>query len=160
MRIVAPPNQLERGTMLPDTLPRAIPPKDVRTLVRVINDTRDRALILLLLRTGVRIGEALCLTVNDIDLAEKKVHLATGDKNNTGGVVYLSRDALFALKRWLATRKKETYLFYGQDDPLSYSAARSRFAKYLKKARLDQKGHTVRSLRHTCASELLNAVLP
>jgi site-specific recombinase XerD len=142
---------------LPDTLPRAIPPKDVHTLIRVINDTRDRALILLLLRTGIRIGEALGLTENDIDLGEKKVHLATGEKNDTGRVVYLSHDALFALKRWLAIRKKETYLFYGQDGPLSYSAARSRFAKYLKKSRLDQKGHTVHSLRHTCASELLNA---
>jgi integrase/recombinase XerD len=142
---------------LPDTLPRAIPPKDVQTLVRVINDTRDQALILLLLRTGVRIGEALGLTVSDIDLAEKKVHLVTGEKNDTGRVVYLSHDALFALKRWLSIRKKEAYLFYGQDGPLSYSAARSRFAKYLKKARLDQKGHTVHSLRHTCASELLNA---
>jgi integrase/recombinase XerD len=142
---------------LPDALPRAIPPKDVQKLIRVIDDTRDRALILLLLRTGVRIGEALGLTVNDIDLAEKKVHLVTGEKNDTGRVVYLSHDALFALKRWLAIRKKETYLFYGQDGPLSYSAARSRFAKYLKKARLDQKGHTVHSLRHTCASELLNA---
>lgn len=143
---------------LPDTLPRAIPPKDVQTLIRGIDDTRDRALILLLLRTGVRIGEALGLTVNDIDLAEKKVHLIAGEKNDTGRVVYLSHDALFALKRWLAIRKKEeTYVFYGQNGPLSYSAARSRFAKYLKKARLDQKGHTVHSLRHTCASELLNA---
>jgi len=142
---------------LPDTLPRAIPSKDVRTLLRVIDDTRDRALILFLVRTGVRIGEALGLTVNDIDLAEKKVHLIAGEKNDTGRVVYLSHDALFALKRWLAIRKNETYLFYGQNGPLSYSAARSRFHKYLKKARLDQKGHTVHSLRHTCASELLNA---
>jgi integrase/recombinase XerC/integrase/recombinase XerD len=142
---------------LPDALPRAIPPKDVQKLIRVIDDTRDRALILLLLRTGVRIGEALGLTVNDIDLAEKKVHLIAGEKNDTGRVVYLSHDALFALKRWLAIRKKETYLFYGQNGPLSYSAARSRFVTYLKKARVDQKGHTVHSLRHTCASELLNA---
>lgn len=143
---------------LPETLPRAIHPKDVDTLIHVIDNARDRALILLLLRTGLRIGEALGLTVNDLDLAEKKVHLVAGEKNDTGRVVYLASDALFAMKRWLAVRnKEETYLFYGQHGRLSYSAARSRFVAYLKKARLDQKGHTVHSLRHTCASELLNA---
>jgi len=143
---------------LPVTLPRAIHPKDVDTLIHVIDNARDRALILLLLRTGLRIGEALGLTVNDLDLAEKKVHLVAGEKNDTGRVVYLASDALFAMKRWLSVRnKEETYLFYGQRGRLSYSTARSRFVKYLKKARLDHKGHTVHSLRHTCASELLNA---
>ncbi len=143
---------------LPDALPRAMNPKDATRLIGVINNARDRALILLLLRTGVRIGEALGLTVNDLDLGERKVHLVTGEKNDTGRVVYLSRDALFAMKRWLAVRnKEETFLFYGQRGRLCYSAARSCFVKYLKKARLDQKGHTVHSLRHTCASELLNA---
>jgi len=143
---------------LPVTLPRAIHPKDVDTLIHVIDNARDRALILLLLRTGLRIGEALGLTVNDLDLAEKKVHLVAGEKNDTGRVVYLASDALFAMKRWLAVRnKEEAYLFYGQRGRLSYSAARKSFVKYLKKARLDHKGYTVHCLRHTYASELLNA---
>jgi integrase len=47
---------------LPDTLPRAMNPKDVKRLIEVIDHARDRALILLLLRTGIRIGEALGLT--------------------------------------------------------------------------------------------------
>ena len=69
---------------LPDALPRAMNPKDVHKLIHVINNTRDRALILLLLRTGIRIGEALGLTVNDIDLKEKKVHLFAGREEQTG----------------------------------------------------------------------------
>ena len=47
---------------LPDKLPRAMNPKDVKRLIEVIDDARDRALILLLLRTGMRIGEVLGLT--------------------------------------------------------------------------------------------------
>jgi site-specific recombinase XerD len=106
----------------------------------------------------MRIGEALGLQVNDIDLKEKKVRLMEGEKNNRGRVVYLSHDATFALKRWLSARNAEAqYLFYGQDGRLSYSAARSCFVKYLQKARLDHKGYTVHCLRHTYASELLNA---
>jgi site-specific recombinase XerD len=143
---------------LPDALPRAMNPKDVTKLIEAVNNARDRALILLLLRTGMRIGEALGLTVNDIDLKEKKVRLMEGEKNNRGRVVYLASDAAFALKRWLSVRNAEAqYLFYGQNGRLSYSAARSCFVKYLKKARLDHKGYTVHCLRHTYASELLNA---
>jgi integrase/recombinase XerC len=133
-------------------------PNDARRLIQAIDTVRDRALILLLLRTGMRIGEVLGLTVNDIDLKEKKVHLLQGEKNNMGRVVYLSNDALFALKRWLATRKTgEKYIFHGQHGRLCYSAARSRFTHYLAKARLEHKGYTVHSCRHTFASELLNA---
>ena len=144
---------------LPETLPRAMDPKDVKKLIDVIHDIRDRALVLLLLRTGMRIGEVLGLTMNDIDLTEKKVRLMEGEKNEKGRVVYLSPDALFVLKRWLRIRKKEeVYLFYGhRHSRLCYSAARSCFVKYLRKARLDQKGYTVHCLRHTFASELLNA---
>jgi integrase/recombinase XerD len=144
---------------LPEKLPRAMDPKDVRKLIQVIDDVRDRAMILLLLRTGMRIGEVLCLTVNDIDLKERKIHLLQGEKNNMGRVVYLSDDALFALKRWLGrSNRMEGFIFCGQRGrPLCYSSARSRFVHYIKKARLEHKGYTVHCLRHTCASELLNA---
>jgi integrase/recombinase XerD len=74
---VLSPSLLKRTIKLklPDTLPRAINPKDVRKLLVVIDMIRDRALILLLLRTGIRIGEALYLTLNDIDMKDKKVYL-------------------------------------------------------------------------------------
>jgi site-specific recombinase XerD len=144
---------------LPDTLPRAMNPADVRKLLSVIDDIRDRALILLLLRTGIRIGEALGLTLNDLDIGERKVHLYEGEKNSMGRVVYLSDDALFALKLWLRRRdQNKEFVFYGQGNKrLCYSAGRSHFMTYLKKAGLEQKGYTVHCLRHTFASELLNA---
>jgi len=144
---------------LPDTLPRAMNPSDVRKLLSVIDDTRDRALILLLLRTGIRIGEALGLTLNDLDIKGRKVHLYQGEKNSMGRVVYLSDDALFALKLWLRQRDEDKeFVFYGQGNTrLCYSAGRLRFMNCLKKAGLEQKGYTVHCLRHTFASELLNA---
>jgi len=144
---------------LPDALPRAMHPQDVKRLLSIIDHTRDRALIFLLLRTGIRIGEALGLTMNDIDLKERKVHLFQGEKNDMGRVVYLSNDAVFCLKRWFRWRDPEKrFIFYGKGDaPMSYSAARSRFVHYLAEAGLAQKGYTVHCLRHTYASELLNA---
>jgi integrase/recombinase XerD len=152
---------LKRGIKLklPDVLPRAMNPADVRKLLCVIDDIRARALFLVLLRTGIRIGEALGLRLNDLDVKGKKVHLFEGEKNSMGRVVYLSDDALFALKLWLRCRDKtKEFVFYGRSDGhLCYSTGRSLFIKYLKKAGLDQKGHTVHCLRHTFASELLNA---
>ena len=158
---VVPGSLLKRGIKLklPDTLPRAINPSDLRKLLSVIEDIRDRALILLLLRTGIRIGEALGLTVNDLDIEDRKVHLFEGEKNSMGRVVYLSDDALFAIKLWLRRRdKNKEFVFYGRSNGhLCYSTGRGLFVKYLKKAGLDQKGYTVHCLRHTFASELLNA---
>ena len=144
---------------LPDALPRAMSPRDVRRLLSVIRDTRDRALFLLLLRPGIRIGEALGLALHDLALKDRKVHLLQGEKNSQGRAAYFFDDALFALKRWLRRRDaSKQFLFYGQGDrPLSYSAALTRFKKYLARAKLTEKGYTIHCLRHTMASELLNA---
>jgi integrase/recombinase XerD len=144
---------------LPEFLPRAMNPEDVRRFVSVLASARDRAMFLTLLRTGMRIGEVLALKANDIDIREKKIFIFEGEKNSLGRVVYLSDDALFALKLWLTKRSQhKDFVFYGQArQSLGYSSARARFVKCLKKAVLEHKGYTIHSLRHTFASELLNA---
>lgn len=144
---------------VPNFLPRAIAPDDIRKLLGAIEKTRDRALILVLLRTGMRIGEVLHLNIRDLDIRERKIHIYEGEKNCLGRVVYLSDDALMALKLWLNTRKpQKQYLFYGlHHGPLGYTQARNIFVRYLSAAGLQHKGYTIHSLRHTFASELLNA---
>jgi integrase/recombinase XerC/integrase/recombinase XerD len=144
---------------VPDFLPRAIAPGDVRKLLGAIKEKRARALILVLLRTGMRIGEVLRLHVRDLDVRERKIHIYEGEKNCLGRVVYLSDDALMALKLWLGKRNPETeYLFPGlQHKHLGYTQARNIFVKYICAAELQHKGYTMHSLRHTFASELLNA---
>ena len=144
---------------VPDFLPRAIAPGDVRKLLGAIKETRARALILVLLRTGMRIGEVLRLNVRDLDVRERKIHIYEGEKNCLGRVVYLSDDALMALKLWLGKRNPDTeYLFPGlQHKHLGYTQARNIFVKYICAAGLQHKGYMIHSLRHTFASELLNA---
>jgi integrase len=143
---------------VPNFLPRAIAPGDVRKILAAIKETRDRALVLVLLRTGMRIGELLGLKMRDLDVREKKIHIYEGEKNCLGRVVYLSDDALMALRLWLKKRdKRKEYLFYGLRSNLCYTAAWNIFTKYLSETRLQHKGYTIHSLRHTFASELLNA---
>jgi integrase len=107
----------------------------------------------------MRIGEVLRLNVRDLDVRERKIHIYEGEKNCLGRVVYLSDDALMALKLWLGKRNPEReYLFPGlQHKHLGYTQARNIFVKYLCAAELQHKGYTMHSLRHTFASELLNA---
>jgi len=145
---------------VPDTLPRAIDPEDVKQLLAVIKKPRDWAMILILLRTGMRIGELLDTKVGDINLPEKRIEIFEAHKNRVGRVVYLSEDARRALRKWLKLRNPQIeVLFYGQgrQKALSYEAARITFCRYIEKAGLSHKGYTLHCLRHTFASELLNA---
>jgi integrase/recombinase XerD len=145
---------------LPESLPRAIDPEDLKILFSVMKNTRDRAIFLMLLRTGMRIGELLDLRVSDIYLPENKVLIYEGEKNARGRVVYFSDDAEQALMAWLGKRDPhEEMLFYGYKATLSYGMAYLRFRKCLEAADLSHKGYTIHCLRHTYASELLNAGL-
>ena len=143
----------------PDTLPRAMDPDDVKQLLSVIDNPRDRAMILILLRTGMRIGELLNTKMTDIHLKDRRIDIYEGEKNRLGRVVYLSDDAMSALKAWLKIREPyKEVLFYAQGrNTMSYSTAHQIFENYLKKAGLVQKGYSLHALRHTFASELLNA---
>ena len=147
------------GVKVPDALPKAIAPEDVKALLSVIDNTRNRALVLMLLRTGMRIGELLALRIQDIDLREQKVFIHEAKKTGAGRVVYFSADAKDALVAWLEQKDpREDVLAYGKKyESITYAAARTMFVRYLKKAGLLNKGYTLHCLRHTFASELLNA---
>ena len=144
---------------LPELLPLAMEPEHLRCLLSVITHIRDRALILLLVRTGMRIGELLETRMSDINLNEQKIMIYQARKTGVGRVVYFSDDAREALKRWLGKRDRGVeYLFYGYGRKrLTYGGAREIFKKCLKKAGLTEQGYTLHRLRHSFASELLNA---
>jgi len=147
---------------VPDSLPRAIEPDDEDKLFSVIDDVRNRAMILLLVRTGMRIGELLNTRFSDVNLKDRKIDIWEAQKNRVGRVVYFSDDARVALKAWLKIRdpKKELVFYALSRDTMSYSAARSMFCKYIEKAGLSHKGYTLHCLRHSNASSLLNAGMP
>jgi integrase/recombinase XerD len=147
---------------LPDRLPRAIDPQHLEQLLAAIDNCRDRALILLLLRTGMRIGELLNCKLEDIDLYEQKILIYQSDKTSVGRAVYYSADAHQALLAWLRVRDPfKQPLFYGQGaKALCYEAARSIFARCLQKAGLQYSGYSLHCLRHTFATDVLNARMP
>jgi len=110
----------------------------------------------------MRIGELLSCKVEDIDLYEQKILIYQSDKTSVGRAVYYSEDAQQALLAWLRVRDpRKEQLFYGRGtNPLSYEAARMRFQRCLQKAGLQYSGYTLHCLRHTFATDLLNARMP
>jgi site-specific recombinase XerC len=99
---------------LPKSLPRAIDPQAVRQMLGVIDHVRDRAIVLVLLRTGMRIGELLDTRLQEVNLSEQKIEILEAQKTRVGRVVYLSEDACVGLRQWLAQRSaKSAYLFHG-----------------------------------------------
>jgi len=144
------------------SLPRAIDPEDVRHLVRLTRVVRDKALILMLLRTGMRVGELLRIRIQDINLRDRKIIISESEKNRIGRVVYFGEDAKRVLKVWYSQRDpNREILFYGRgNNPLSYAAVRRMFYENLERSRLTGKSYTLHCLRHTYASELLSAGMP
>lgn len=145
----------------PDSLPKAIPAEHVTLLLSATGSPRNHALILLLLRTGLRIGELLNVKISDIVLPERKILIYLAEKNDQGRVVYFSSDADAALREWLNKRdQQKDYLFYSQrNKKISYAAARKVFVQILKRAELSDYGYSLHCLRHTFATDMLNAGL-
>jgi site-specific recombinase XerD len=123
---------------VPDALPRAIDPEDVKQLLAPMEKHRDRALLLTLLRTGMRIGELLSTRVENLNLKEKTIQIIETHKNRVGRVAYLSSDAVEALQQWLQAREYQSeFIFYGQGaGPLCYEAARLVFKNCIEKSDL------------------------
>jgi len=131
---------------------------EVKRLLSVIENPRDRAMILILLRTGLRIRELLRLKVNDLNLEAQMIFISEGAKNGIDRVVHISDDARDALVMWLEERdsSKEALFYAASREGFTYGGVRAMFRKYLDKADLSHKEYSLHSLRHTFASDLLN----
>jgi site-specific recombinase XerD len=144
---------------LPKPLPRHLKDEEVEKFLSVIGDPRDRAMFLLMLRSGLRVEEVARLTVGAVDYRKRQVLVACG-KGAKGRVVYLSDDARLALEAYLqkrSSKKKEMFLVQKgplTGAPISVRGIQQRVEHYARKSGLPVSCHR---LRHTFATQLLNA---
>ncbi|HUH96066.1 MAG TPA: tyrosine-type recombinase/integrase, partial [Anaerolineales bacterium] len=90
-----------------ERLPRDVEDPILEGLFSVINNVRDRAMFLLMLRCGLRVGEVRNLSLSDLYLEPtfgSLPRLWLYGKGNKQRVVYLSAQALAALQNWLLRR--------------------------------------------------------
>lgn len=117
---------------------------------------RDAALIDLLISTGIRIGEAASITLDDIIVNERTI-LIHG-KGRKQRLIYISPPITWErLNMLIKNRKKERgeYLFVNREGKqLSIYSIENIYKKYAKKAKVNPKS-TPHYLRHTFATNLL-----
>lgn len=121
---------------------------------------RDRAMFILMLRCGLRIGEVANLQLTNLYLDEPRPRLVVNGKGSRERVVYLSPQALRALRRYLAIRpdtlSEQVFLAYHRDG-MSTTAIHKRLMRYRATAEVSLTAHR---LRHSFANDLLSADVP
>ena len=121
---------------------------------------RDRAVIEVLLGTGIRLGELAALDMDDIDLDAK--HLRVRAKGNVPQVKFIKTDLRTLLRRYLAERRRhgrpemEALFLSNRDGRLCQRQIANRLAHWLRKAGIE-KELTPHGLRHTFATHLYGA---
>ena len=150
-------------------LPKTLPIKDVTKILNCLNIDytllsffakktylRDAALLDLLISTGIRIGEAATITLNDIMITEHTI-LIHG-KGRKQRLIYISSPITWdRLKALIKERKnaENNYLFVNRyGNPLSIHGIEDIYKKYIKNAQINSKS-TPHYLRHTFATNLL-----
>jgi site-specific recombinase XerD len=145
---------------VPEPLPKYLKDEEVNRFSAVIENLRDQAMFMIMLRCGLRVEEVANLTVRAIDLPRSQLMVLNG-KGSKDRVVYISHDAAKALSAYLKTRASsrvrklflvEKGSFKGR--PISVRGIQKRMEYYAKKAGIKASCH---QLRHTMATQLLNA---
>ena len=156
------PNPVKKGSALrmSKPLPRHLRDEEVSVLLRRIAKPRDKAMVMVMLRCGLRVEELAHLQLSDLDLRQSRI-LVRHAKGGKQRVVYISNDAKHALLDYLTirgpSRTKGIFLvekgrFKG--NPISVRGIQKRIEYYAKKTGLRICCH---QLRHTMATQLLNA---
>lgn len=145
---------------LPRPLPKHLRDEQIAALFKEINDIRDRAMFMLMLRCGLRVEEVARLTFDAIEYRSRQLYVFNG-KGSRDRVVYLSEDAQGALEEYLQRRRwsKEKRVFLVQKGtfrgkPISVRGIQKRIEHYAQRTGIEVSCH---HLRHTMATQLLNA---
>ena len=157
-----------RGKLLP---PEVLTEVEIRALIgacstRGITGHRNRALLAILWRTGVRISEALELRPHDVDFKNGTVRVRLGKGLKPRTTVLSDLDALPLIERWLEERGKLAAVGQGvpllctlKGTPTDPSYARHLLPRLAKRAGLERRVHP-HGLRHTHAADLALAGVP
>ena len=118
---------------------------------------------LLLLNTGLRVGELLALQLEDLTLSERKGSLYVREgKGGKSRSVPLNTVARKALRDYLATRPEGQggAIFLGRQGPIGERTVQRLLKKYIRQAGLNAAQVNAHTLRHTFCKNLVDAGVP
>lgn len=111
-------------------------------LINSVIDTRDKAILTLLAKTGLRRGELISLNITDINWTEQSITLQRKQfKKRSGQTVFFDDETSRVLKRWLSQREglhpDTPALFVGEKgDRLKRNGIYSMVVKYAERVGL------------------------
>lgn len=156
----------QKGLTLPAEI---LTPEEVLAILEECRDTttgvRDRALITVMYRSGLRVSEALNLHRKDVDLSIGAIAVlhGKGDRRRTVGI---DPGAAPIIKRWIEVRSESLAppvgvpLFCSQKcRRMSKSMVREMLIRKARRAGIEKRVHP-HGLRHTMAYELLMEGVP
>lgn len=152
--------KLERVRQAPRT-PRSVPRASIEAILGVIptKQRRDRVMFRLIYETGLRIGEALLIHLDDLDLTRDNERLTVTGKGQQERTVLLDDPRLLKeLRAYLkATGYEHGFLFRamknGDGEALRYQSVQQRWAGYCAAVSINC---TIHQLRHSHATEMVN----
>jgi integrase len=112
-------------------------------------DLRDQALFELMLKTGIRIGSAIALDIEDIDLDGGRIHLQAV-KGGGEQVVFMPSAISTMLRELMGDRASGPVFLARGQGRVSTRQAQRRFAQWLEKAGV-RGSFSPHSLRHSFA---------
>lgn len=125
---------------------------------RGVTGVRNAAIVSVLYRSGLRIGEAVALCLVDVNQARAELRVRRG-KGNKSRVVPIDAGCVVVLQRWLELRaelgaKRIDPVFCTlQCGPLATRYVRAMLPRLARRANLDRRVHA-HAFRHTFSAEL------
>jgi integrase/recombinase XerD len=137
------------------TLPKYLTQDELKRFFAGVESPRDRTLFGLIYHYGLRVGEALMLTVDDVHVTNHRITIRRL-KHGLGGEKPLWRHTATLLCRYLRERRDVgPSLFTGRKGPLQKRQVQQLFTDYTKAAGIQAR--SVHALRHAMAVHLLEA---
>ena len=158
-RLQQPKPDPQRGEHLSDDTIRYLTESQLKCLYRAVElDTRMKALISLLHRSGARISEVLQLDLNDVDFEEHRFQVL--GKGNKKRWCFFSQDTATALIEYIRDgRPPRSIALFTAQQPISLETSRISYRRIhqcwetLIAPYPDLKGARLHDLRHTFATE-------
>ncbi len=165
--LIDPTEKIQETNRKNRTLPPVLTIEEVQLLLAQPNlslrmQIRDRAIMEILYSSGIRLGELIQLSVHDVDLRDKVLHIRKG-KGNRQRVVPIGTNAAKYLREYLneirpryakKNKQERTIFLTDAGKPVTGNTIRTALFHYKKAAGIS-KTASPHSFRRSCATHLL-----
>ncbi|HHY26163.1 MAG TPA: tyrosine-type recombinase/integrase [Desulfitobacterium dehalogenans] len=138
-------------------LPQVLSQAEVAKILSTVKNIKHRSILIITYSSGLRVSEAVTLTLNDLHPDRKLVRIKQG-KGRKDRYTLLSDTAMKVLNEYITYYKPKKWLFSGEDPEthISERTVQVIFKNALAKSGI-KKDLSVHSLRHSFATHLLES---